>query len=90
MTYLGTRPPTIDEWEQYELHHDNVAASTDKMADVDVINADVHKYDNFVWYDASSDFERVDDITFTISTSAAGILGIDYIYESGDMEYIYH
>lgn len=28
---------------------DNVAASTDKMADVDVINADVHKYDNFVW-----------------------------------------
>ena len=63
---------------------DNVAASTGKMADVDVINADVHKYDNFVWYDASSDFERVDDITFTISTSAAGILGIDYIYESGD------
>lgn len=63
---------------------DNVAASTGKMADVDVINADVHKYDNFVWYDASSDFERVDDITFTISTSAAGIRGIDYIYESGD------
>lgn len=21
MTYLGTRPPTVDEWEQYELHH---------------------------------------------------------------------
>lgn len=49
---------------------DNVAASTGKMADVDVINADVHKFDNFVWYDASSDFERVDDTTFTISTSA--------------------
>ena len=62
---------------------DNVAASTGKMADVDVINADVHKYDNFVWYDASSDFERVDDITFTISTSTAGILGIDYVYEAG-------
>lgn len=21
MTYLGTRPPTVDEWEQYEPHH---------------------------------------------------------------------
>ena len=63
---------------------DNVAASTGKMTDTDVINADVHKFDNFVWYDASSDFERVDDTTFTISTSASGILGIDYTYESGD------
>ena len=63
---------------------DNVAASTGKMADVDVINADVHKFDNFVWYDACSDFVRVDDTTFTISTNASGILGIDYTYESGD------
>ena len=63
---------------------DNVAASMGKMSDVDVINADVHKFDNFVWYDADSDFERVDDTTFTISTSASGILGIDYTYESGD------
>ena len=21
MTYLGTRPPTLDEWEKYERHH---------------------------------------------------------------------
>lgn len=63
---------------------DNVAASTGKMAEADVINADIHKFDNFVWYDASSDFERVDDTTFTISTSASGILGIDYTFESGD------
>lgn len=63
---------------------DNVAASTGKMPGVDVINADVNKFDNFVWYDASSDFERVDDTTFTISTSASGILGIDYIYNSGE------
>ena len=63
---------------------DNVAASTGKMSDVDVINADVHKFDNFVWYDASSDFEQVDDTTFTVSTSASGILGIDYTYKSGD------
>ena len=21
LTYLGTRPPTEDEWEKYELHH---------------------------------------------------------------------
>jgi len=63
---------------------DNVAASMGKMSDVDVNNVDVHKFDNFVWYDADSDFERVDDTTFTISTSASGILGIDYTYESGD------
>lgn len=63
---------------------DNVAASIGKMTDTDVINADVHKFDNFVWYDASSDFERVDDTTFTISTSASGVLGNDYTYESGD------
>ena len=63
---------------------DNVTASTGKMTDTDVINADVHKFDNFVWYDASSDFERVNDTTFTISVSATGVLGIDYTFESGD------
>ena len=21
LTYLGTRPPTLDEWNKYELHH---------------------------------------------------------------------
>lgn len=21
MSLVGTRPPTVDEWEQYELHH---------------------------------------------------------------------
>lgn len=63
---------------------DNVAASTGKMAEADVINADAHKFDNFVWYDASSDFVRVDDTTYTISTNAFGVLGIDYTYESGD------
>ena len=64
--------------------NDNVTASTGKMTDTDVINADVHKFDNFVWYDASSDFERVNDTTSTISVSATGVLGIDYTFESGD------
>lgn len=63
---------------------DNVAASTGKMSDADVINADVHKFDNFVWYDASSNFERLDDTTFAINKRASGILGIDYIYNSGE------
>ena len=61
-----------------------MVASTGKMEDIDVINTDVHKFDNFAWYDTSSEFERVDDTTFTISTSESGILGIDYTYESGD------
>ena len=84
----GTHPNDVGQEIYFEtvkaVIDDNVAASTEKMTDVDVINADVHKFDNFVWYDASSDFERVDDTTFTISTSASGVLGIDYTYESGD------
>lgn len=73
--YYETVKAVIDE---------NVVASTGKMEDADVINTDVHKFDNFIWYDASSDFERVDDNTFTINTSASGVFGIDYTYESGD------
>ena len=88
LTGDGVHPNDVGQEIYFEtvksVIDDNVAASTGKMADVDVINADVHKFDNFVWYDASSDFERMDDTTFTISTSASGILGIDYTYESGD------
>lgn len=63
---------------------DNVTASTGKMADYDVINEDVHRFNNFIWYDAKSDFERVDDTTFILNVAASGIMGIDYTYESGD------
>lgn len=73
--YYETVKAVIDE---------NVAASTGKMGDADVINEDVHKFDNFIWYGADTDFERVDDTTFTLNTSASGILGIDYTFESGD------
>lgn len=73
--YYETVKNVIDE---------NVATSTGKMEDVDVINADVHKFDNFIWYGADKDFERVDDTTFTMNASASGVLGIDYTYESGD------
>ena len=88
LTGDGTHPNEAGQEIYFEtvkaVIDDNVAASTGKMAEADVINADVHKFDNFVWYDASSDFVRVDDTTFTISTNASGILGIDYTYESGD------
>lgn len=50
---------------------DNVAASTGKMADIDVINADVHRFDNFIWYGVDTDFERVDDTTSTLNASAS-------------------
>lgn len=73
--YYETVKAVIDE---------NIAASTGKMKDTDVINADVHKFDNFIWYGADIDFERVDDTTFTLNASASGILGIDYTFESGD------
>lgn len=28
MTYLGTRPPTVDEWDKYELHNKMNAFTT--------------------------------------------------------------
>lgn len=84
----GVHPNDIGQEIYYEtvkkVIDDNVAASTGKMADVDVINADVHKFDNFVWYGADKDFERVNDTTFTLNASASGVFGIDYTYESGD------
>lgn len=73
--YYETIKTVIDE---------NLEASTGKMKDADVVNADVHKFDNFIWYDASSDFERVNDMTFALNASASGIFGIDYTFESGD------
>ena len=83
----GVHPNDVGQEIYFEtiksIIDDNVAVSTGKMEGADAINADVHKFDNFVWYDASSDFERRDDTTFTINTSVSGILGIDYTYEFG-------
>lgn len=62
----------------------NVANSTGKMIEMDVINQDVHKFDNFTWYGMDKEFEREDDTTFILNASASGILGIDYTFESGD------
>lgn len=28
MSLVGTRPPTLDEWEKYELHHPSIAPET--------------------------------------------------------------
>lgn len=67
--YYETVKNVIDE---------NVAASTGKMENVDAINADVHKFDNFIWYGADKDFKRVDDTTFTLNASASGVFGMSY------------
>lgn len=88
LTNDGVHPNDEGQEIYYEtiktIINDNVAASTGKMKDVEVVNADVKKFDNFIWYDADADFERVDDTTFTLNISASGILGIDYTFESGD------
>lgn len=88
LTNDGIHPNDAGQEIYYEtvkaVIDDNVAASTGKMENVDVINADVRKFDNFVWYDASSDFERMDDTTFILNTRDSGLLGIDYTFESGD------
>ncbi len=47
------------------------------------INTDVTKFDTFKFY-AADEFEKVDEVTYTIKTSISGIMGIDYTYESGE------
>lgn len=88
LTNDGVHPNDAGQTIYYEIVKavidENVTASTGKMEDADVINADVHKFDNFIWYGADTDFERVDDTTFTLNASASGIFGIDYTFESGD------
>ena len=88
LTKDGVHPNDAGQTIYYEtvkaVIDENVAASTGKMEDAAVINADVHKFDNFIWYGADTDFERVDDTTFTLNASASGVFGIDYTYESGD------
>lgn len=88
LTKDGVHPNDAGQTIYYEtvkaVIDENVAASTGKMEDAEVINGDVHKFDNFIWYGADTDFERVDDTTFTLNTSVSGILGIDYTFESGD------
>lgn len=88
LTKDGVHPNDAGQTIYYEtvkaVIDENIAASTGKMKDTDVINADVHKFDNFIWYGADKDFERVDDTTFTLNASASGVFGIDYTYESGD------
>ena len=63
---------------------DNVEASSGKMKEVSALNRSVYKFDNFAWYGADSDFACVDDVIFVLNTSASGIMGIDYTYESGN------
>ena len=90
LTNDGVHPNDVGQEIYYEtvksIIDNNVAASTGKREDVDVINASVHKFDNFIWYATDTDFERVNDTTFILEldTSVSGIMGIDYNFESGD------
>lgn len=61
-----------------------VKNATGKMKQVEAVNAEVSKFDHFSWYSAEKDFKRLSDTTFLLNTEAAGVLGIDYTYESGD------
>lgn len=63
---------------------ENVKNATSKMSSVDVFDESTYQFDNFAWYDADSDFNRVDDVTFVLNVVATGVLGIDYDFVSGD------
>lgn len=40
MTLAGTRPPTVDEWEQYELHHRSRMSTKPGMPIADLLIED--------------------------------------------------
>lgn len=42
MSLVGTRPPTVDEWEQYELHHRS--RISDIMKETGLSRSSVHSY----------------------------------------------
>lgn len=46
MTYLGTRPPTVDEWEQYELHE---IENNESVSKATFALLDTHKIKNIGW-----------------------------------------
>ncbi len=87
LTKDGVHPNDVGQDIYYEtiknIIDNNIKASTGKMKNVKAINKKVYNFDNFKWYDANNDFKRVDDTTFILEVKASGILGIDYIYESG-------
>lgn len=68
LTDEGVQPNEVGQEIYFEtvktVIDENVASSTGKMANVDRIDADVHKFDNFICYDASSNFKRVDGTNF--------------------------
>lgn len=36
MSLVGTRPPTVDEWEQYELHHRSRMSTKPGITGIDI------------------------------------------------------
>lgn len=56
MSLVGTRPPTVDEWEQYELHHRSRMSTKPGIADrvLEITGA----YGNSDSYDASREHQK--------------------------------
>lgn len=63
---------------------ENIKNAIRIMSSVDVFDESIYQFDNFAWYDADSDFNREDDVTFVLNVAATGVLGIDYDFVSGD------
>ncbi|MCD8118089.1 MAG: SGNH/GDSL hydrolase family protein [Lachnospiraceae bacterium] len=71
--------------ETVEKVVDKQVAANTGLSDYDItpVNADVAMFSNCE-YTGADEFTRVDETTYTISISAAGIFGIDYSYQSGE------
>lgn len=62
MSLVGTRPPTVDEWEQYELHHRSRMSTKPGITGMWQVSgrSDITDFEEVV---------RLDDWMFTITVS---------------------
>ena len=59
MSLVGTRPPTVDEWEQYELHHRSRMSIKPGMVHIFSIQI-IRKYGNILLsFRSSTDLRTV-------------------------------
>lgn len=92
LSFDGTHPNDAGQDIYYDVVKSTIDAQVEaykdaepgrgKMESVSVVNEEVKKFDNFIWYGVS-DWTR-EDCTFTLLCEASGIFGIDYTYVTGE------
>ena len=75
MSLVGTRPPTVDEWEQYELHHRSRMSTKPGITGMWQVSgrSDITDFEEVVKLDT----EYIENWSISINSSF-----VPYLYES--------